>query len=310
MKAFCYERHAGPIALASIPCPPTPARGQVIVRVQAASLNPVDYKQAGGSMAALINFNWPRVVGFDFSGDVVAVGDGVAFRIGERVFGMIRGLPQRDRGTVAEFVLVDADVCAHCPLKYRHPDRTSPPFASLPGMPPVYHDSPSRWPSSPQVDACRVCSRAARCNHCRQGAHRRRLAALRLWGRPAYPRQTARSRHQRSGGLRVDGPRTMVERGRVLRGACLTCHPQLLLLVGLNLCPPSHVAIPTGHAQLSAAGCPQAIQLAKHMFGAQRVVVTASPGAKAQLCTELGADKVYDYRARDCWAVLAHLIYK
>jgi NADPH:quinone reductase-like Zn-dependent oxidoreductase len=113
--------------------------------VHAAALNPVDYKTADGSHAALLSFAWPRVHGFDFSGEVEAVGADVStgttnsrggsssgscgsgsssgssssssggFQVGDRVFGMISGLPQRHTGTLAEYCLVAADVCARCP---------------------------------------------------------------------------------------------------------------------------------------------------------------------------------------------------
>ena len=64
-----------------------------------------------GAQAALLRLIG-RVVG-DFSG-VEEVGADANFKVGERVFGMIRGLPQRDRA-LAELVLVDADVVARCP---------------------------------------------------------------------------------------------------------------------------------------------------------------------------------------------------
>ena len=40
--------------------------------------------------------------------------------MGDTVFGMIRGLPQLNKGTVAEYVLVDADVCARVPEGLPH----------------------------------------------------------------------------------------------------------------------------------------------------------------------------------------------
>jgi len=63
-------------------------------------VNPADWKSADGGQAALIGFEWPRVIGFDFSGVVVEVAKDCddEFKIGDQVFGMIAGLPERDRG--------------------------------------------------------------------------------------------------------------------------------------------------------------------------------------------------------------------
>jgi len=117
MLACAYSRHGifgGKPTVQRVPLPPAPGPGELLVRVFAASLNPADYKSADGEQAALLAFDWPRVVGFDFSGEVAAVGqpdeggagadaDDVAaaasFVVGDAVFGMIRCLPQAHRGT-------------------------------------------------------------------------------------------------------------------------------------------------------------------------------------------------------------------
>jgi NADPH:quinone reductase-like Zn-dependent oxidoreductase len=119
--------HVGPVAR-----PPPPGPGKLLVRVHSASLNPADWKSAGGEQAALLGFDWPRVFGFDFSGVVVAAGDKVpSLGVGARVFGMIRGLPQRDTGTLAELMLVDADVCARCPDGASHAQCAAVPLVAI-----------------------------------------------------------------------------------------------------------------------------------------------------------------------------------
>ena len=52
-----------PREVSPIDKPPAPMAGEVLVRVRAASLNPADYKSAGGEQAALLRFAWPRVYG-------------------------------------------------------------------------------------------------------------------------------------------------------------------------------------------------------------------------------------------------------
>jgi len=124
--------------------PPPPGLGQVVVEIHSASLNPIDFKTHAGTHLALFNFRWPRVIGFDFSGVVSAVGeqeeelatDGVraalnTLKVGDRVFGMISGLPQRDSGTVAQFCCVSASVCELCPSNLSHDECASLPLVSI-----------------------------------------------------------------------------------------------------------------------------------------------------------------------------------
>ena len=49
------------------------APGEMIIQVNAGALNPADYKSAEGEQKLLLNFEWPRQYGFDFSGTVVAI---------------------------------------------------------------------------------------------------------------------------------------------------------------------------------------------------------------------------------------------
>jgi NADPH:quinone reductase len=84
---------------------PKPAAGQVLVKIAAVSLNPVDtYVRAG-----LIPFDLPLpfVVGCDLAGVVEAVGPGVTkYSKGDRVWGSNQGLLGR-QGTFAEYAVVD-----------------------------------------------------------------------------------------------------------------------------------------------------------------------------------------------------------
>jgi NADPH:quinone reductase-like Zn-dependent oxidoreductase len=87
---------------------PVPARGEVLVRVRAASVNPVDWKVATGSFRPLVRGGVPRTMGSDFAGEVAGVGDGVRdFTIGERVFGFVDPF-RRTQGTFAEYCPVPA----------------------------------------------------------------------------------------------------------------------------------------------------------------------------------------------------------
>lgn len=71
---------------------PKPGSGQVELRVAAASLNPVDWKQRSGAAKARMPLELPAVLGRDASGTVVAVGPGVtAFHVGDQVMGRVSG---------------------------------------------------------------------------------------------------------------------------------------------------------------------------------------------------------------------------
>ena len=57
------------------------APGEMIIQVNAGALNPADYKSAEGEQKLLLNFEWPRQYGFDFSGTVVAINAHDTFQV-------------------------------------------------------------------------------------------------------------------------------------------------------------------------------------------------------------------------------------
>lgn len=95
MRAVRLERFGGPEVLRVVTVDrPSPAAGEVLVRVVAAGVNPVDWKvRASGGSGRFSSP--PLVLGWDLSGVVEEVGDGVpAFAAGDEVFGMPR-FPER-----------------------------------------------------------------------------------------------------------------------------------------------------------------------------------------------------------------------
>ncbi|MDD1793773.1 NADP-dependent oxidoreductase [Enterovibrio sp. ZSDZ42] len=68
---------------------PVPGEGEVLVKVAAASINPVDWKIANGDLAVLVNQPLPLTLGWDMAGEVLKLGANVnAFNVGDRVFAM------------------------------------------------------------------------------------------------------------------------------------------------------------------------------------------------------------------------------
>ncbi len=106
MKAAYYEETGEPevIQYGDLPTP-TPKAGEVLVRVAAASLNPIDTYIRSGMVA--MPLPKPFVPGCDLAGTVEALGAGATrFTVGDRVWGSNQGLKGR-QGTFAEYAAVE-----------------------------------------------------------------------------------------------------------------------------------------------------------------------------------------------------------
>lgn len=114
MRALVLQEAGGPFQDTRIPRP-TPGRGEVLVRIHASGVNPLDSKIRAGA-AAHARHPLPAVLGMDLAGVVEAIGTGVeAFRVGDAVYGLTGGVGGL-QGTLAEFAAVDADLLAHKPV--------------------------------------------------------------------------------------------------------------------------------------------------------------------------------------------------
>ena len=81
---------------------PVAGPGEVLVRVAASSINPIDWKMRSGEMKDMFPVQFPGILGFDLSGTVRALGEGVTgFAPGDRVMAF-------SAGTYAELVVVKA----------------------------------------------------------------------------------------------------------------------------------------------------------------------------------------------------------
>jgi NADPH:quinone reductase-like Zn-dependent oxidoreductase len=107
---------------------PAPARGEVLIQVRAASVNPVDYKIREGKVPSVKAEQLPVILGRDVAGVIAALGDGVtAFETAAEVFALL----PHDRGGYAEWVAAPADVCARKPLTLDMVQAASVPLAAL-----------------------------------------------------------------------------------------------------------------------------------------------------------------------------------
>ncbi|MCS7482774.1 NADP-dependent oxidoreductase [Umezawaea endophytica] len=103
MRALVSHSY-GPVDQIEVAEVPTPfaGPGQVLVRVQAASLNPLDGKLVTGAMREMMPVEHPFTLGFDVTGTVEALGEGTSgLAVGDTVVAAANG-------TIAEYAVVDA----------------------------------------------------------------------------------------------------------------------------------------------------------------------------------------------------------
>ncbi len=127
-QATAYGPTKDALSLATIPRP-VPGPGELRLRVQAASLNPIDYKLVHGALRRVQPLSFPVSIGFDASGIVDAVGAGVtAFRVGDPVF--VRA--SRDTlGAFAEYSVQPERFVAHRPANIDAIGAASLPLVAL-----------------------------------------------------------------------------------------------------------------------------------------------------------------------------------
>jgi NADPH:quinone reductase-like Zn-dependent oxidoreductase len=110
MKAVVVHQYGGPEVLKFEEYPdPVAGPGEVLVRVAASSVNPIDYKRRAGLTKDFYPINFPGLMGVDIAGTVVTVGPGVeGFARGDQVLAMAAD-------TYAELCVVKAAILAKVP---------------------------------------------------------------------------------------------------------------------------------------------------------------------------------------------------
>ena len=110
MKAVVLHEYGGPDKLVYEDVPdPVPGQGEVLIRMAATSVNPIDFKLRSGTMKAFWPLELPTILGRDVAGIVREVGDGVSgFKPGDKVMGV-------GNKAYAELVVVAAKDLAFVP---------------------------------------------------------------------------------------------------------------------------------------------------------------------------------------------------
>jgi NADPH:quinone reductase-like Zn-dependent oxidoreductase len=129
MKAIVIHKYGGPRVLKYEDAPqPEPKEDELLIRIHAASINPVDWQIRSGKRFKLKK-PFSLILGFDVSGVVEAVGNGVTdFKPGDEVFGM---MDIRKGGAYAEYVAVSAGSFAHKPWSLNQIQAAALPLVAL-----------------------------------------------------------------------------------------------------------------------------------------------------------------------------------
>ncbi len=130
MKAIRFHTYGGPEVLVLEDAPrPEAAADELLIRVAAAGVNPLDWKVRAGHAKDWLQHQLPLIPGWDVSGTVAAMGTGVSgFKEGDEVFGM---LDFTRNGAYAEYAVARATEMARKPDAVNHVNAASLPIAAL-----------------------------------------------------------------------------------------------------------------------------------------------------------------------------------
>ncbi len=132
MKSWIFRRYGGPEVLEWADLPdPVPGKGEIVVRVVAAALNPLDWKLRAGQFKVMTAGRLPRGVGYDYAGVVETVGAEVSrLKPGDAVVGIVNPMESRN-GTMAERVCATEALATLKPPSLSFADGASLPGAGI-----------------------------------------------------------------------------------------------------------------------------------------------------------------------------------
>lgn len=130
VKAIVINQYGGADELQEAQVPdPVPAAHQVVVRLAATSINPIDWKLREGYLKKMFDWSFPIILGWDVAGVITEIGDQVTgWKKGDRVFARPATTPN---GSYAEYILVDDDLLAPVPDNLSFEEAASVPLAGL-----------------------------------------------------------------------------------------------------------------------------------------------------------------------------------
>jgi NADPH:quinone reductase-like Zn-dependent oxidoreductase len=127
MKAAQIDRYGEPDVLRITDVDrPVPGEGEVLVRVEASSVNGHDVLVRAGGLKMISGRKFPLGTGLDFAGVVAATGPGTeSYSAGDRVWGTVHPRKRHRTGAAAEYVAVPADRIAPAPANISVPEAAS-----------------------------------------------------------------------------------------------------------------------------------------------------------------------------------------
>ena len=130
MRAIRIHQYGGPEVLAQVEMQrPAPGANEVLIKVKAASVNPIDWKLRAGYMKDIFPLTFPATLGLDVSGTIEEVGLGAAgFKRGDEVYA---SLEMEAGGGYAEYVVAREAIVAEKPGTLNHVQAAAVPVAGL-----------------------------------------------------------------------------------------------------------------------------------------------------------------------------------
>ena len=129
MKVWIVHEAGGPFVAVERPLP-TLESGQVLIRVKASGVNPLDTKIRGGN-AVHARHPFPATMGIDVAGTIESVGEDVKqFKAGDEVYGMTGGVAGL-QGSLAQFQAADAALVARKPSNLTMTEAAALPLAAI-----------------------------------------------------------------------------------------------------------------------------------------------------------------------------------
>jgi alcohol dehydrogenase len=147
MHAYVLKKYGGPDAteLREV-AKPNPGTGELLIRVHAAGLNPIDFKTRQGAARILYRPTLPTVMGRELAGRVAAYGEGVTrFSEGDRVFARVA---KEKMGAFAEYACVNESVVAKIPDSLGFDAAAGVPLAGLTALQALRDElrlAPGQW---------------------------------------------------------------------------------------------------------------------------------------------------------------------
>lgn len=131
MRAYAIDRYGEPGKVRELPDPQA-GEGEVLIRVHAASINPMDAFVVSGGAQAWKEHRLPLVPGLDAAGVVEQVGTGVTdLKAGDEVIVNVSDMPFYGAGTFAQRVAVPAGFVARKPARFSFDEASTLPLAGL-----------------------------------------------------------------------------------------------------------------------------------------------------------------------------------